>query len=385
MGEWTAGLLNVMAEILDNRRVPVREQDRPPGPVPYYGANGQQGWIDRALFDEPLILLAEDGGHFDEFESRPIAYRIDGPSWVNNHAHVLRAAPGIDQSYLFWCLRNKDIRRWIAGGTRSKLTRGEMEQIEILFPPLEEQRRIAEVLDTIDETIRASERLILKRSAVLDGLIEELAGSWSRRASVQLPIEDLLQLRMDFRGRTPKKVGMDWGGGEIPALSANNVQMGKIDFAQECYLGSDSLYRRWMTSGHTEKGDIVITMEAPFGNIARIPDDRRYILSQRVVLLRFSPTLLLNDFAYWYMRCDCFQSELRRRSTGTTATGIRRAELERINVPVVDLHQQEAAAAALSAQEIALEHERRLLQRLGEMRAGLADDLLSGRVRTVAA
>ena len=178
---------------------------------------------------------------------------------------------------------------------------------------------------------------------------------------------------------------MEWGGGEIPALSANNVQMGEIDFDRECYLGSDSLYRRWMTHGHTERGDLLITMEAPLGNVARVPDGRRYILSQRVVLLRFSSTSLLNDFAYWYMRSESFQSELRRRSTGTTATGIRRAELERIEVPSLDLQQQEAAAAALSAQELALSGEQEVLRKLHEIRTGLAADLLSGRVRTMAA
>ena len=385
MGEWRNASLGDLSEVLDSRRVPVREEDRPSGPVPYYGANGQQDWIDGSLFDEPLILLAEDGGHFNEFVDRPIAYRIDGPSWVNNHAHVLRAASGVDQGYLFWSLRNKDICRWIAGGTRSKLTRGEMEQVVIPVPPLEEQRQIAEILDTIDETIQATERVIAKRTAELQGLIEELAGRWARCETAYFPLGDVLDIRMDYRGRTPRKLGMDWGGGEIPALSANNVQMGKIDFDRECYLGSDSLYRRWMTNGQTERGDLLITMEAPLGNIARVPDGRRYILSQRVVLLRFSRTLLLNDFAYWYMRTESFQSELRRRSTGTTATGIRRAELERIEVPTVDLQQQQAAATALSAQELVLSGEQEALRKLHEMRTGLAVDLLSGRVRTVTA
>jgi hypothetical protein len=66
-----------VADFLDSRRRPVKEADRTPGPHPYYGANGQQGTIDAFLFDEPLILLAEDGGHFDEPE-RGIAYRISG-------------------------------------------------------------------------------------------------------------------------------------------------------------------------------------------------------------------------------------------------------------------------------------------------------------------
>ena len=172
--EWQFATLQDLADILDNRRVPVREEDRPTGSVPYYGANGQQGWIDRPLFDEPLILLAEDGGHFAEFADRPIAYRIDGPSWVNNHAHVLRAATGVDQSFLYWSLRNKDIRRWISGGTRSKLTRGEMDQVVVPVPPLEEQRRIAAILDTFDETIRANEQQRDKLWRLRSGLAADL-------------------------------------------------------------------------------------------------------------------------------------------------------------------------------------------------------------------
>jgi type I restriction enzyme, S subunit len=74
---------------LDSKRKPVKESERRLGPYPYYGANGQQGTIDDYLFDEPLVLLAEDGGFFDQ-PDRGIAYRISGKTWVNNHAHVLR-------------------------------------------------------------------------------------------------------------------------------------------------------------------------------------------------------------------------------------------------------------------------------------------------------
>ena len=78
-----------VVEFLDSQRRPVTASDRRAGPYPYYGANGQQGTIDHFIFDEPLVLLAEDGGHFGESE-RGIAYRISGKTWVNNHAHVLR-------------------------------------------------------------------------------------------------------------------------------------------------------------------------------------------------------------------------------------------------------------------------------------------------------
>src|SRR5574337_2234521 len=113
-----------VVEILDNLRIPINGAERfsRAGTVPYYGANGLQGWIDRPLFNEPLILLAEDGGNFDDFTTRPIAYRIDGPAWVNNHAHIIRSKSGVCQSFIFWSIVHKDIRKYIAGGTRTKLT-----------------------------------------------------------------------------------------------------------------------------------------------------------------------------------------------------------------------------------------------------------------------
>jgi type I restriction enzyme S subunit len=171
----TAQLADVV-DILDNLRVPINGAERMgrAGTVPYYGANGFQGWIDRPLFNEPLILLAEDGGNFDDFATRPIAYRIDGPAWVNNHAHIIRAKAGVCQSFIFWSIVNKDIRKYIAGGTRTKLTQGELRRIEINLPIEEEQNGIAEILDTLDTAIHETEAIIAKLNAVKQGLLHDL-------------------------------------------------------------------------------------------------------------------------------------------------------------------------------------------------------------------
>src|SRR5438552_3370911 len=88
---WAATRLDDCTENLDNYRIPVKRSDRTSrtGNVPYYGATGQAGWIDRPLCNEELVLLGEDGAPFFE-RNRPKAYLVNGPSWVNNHAHVLR-------------------------------------------------------------------------------------------------------------------------------------------------------------------------------------------------------------------------------------------------------------------------------------------------------
>ncbi|QSQ27603.1 restriction endonuclease subunit S [Pyxidicoccus parkwayensis] len=157
---------------------------------------------------------------------------------------------------------------------------------------------------------------------------------------------EILASLLDFRGRTPKKLGMDWGGGNIPALSALNVRMGSIELTRTSHFGSDALYERWMTTGDPARGDIVLTMEAPLGNVAQIPDDRRYILSQRVVLLKtmqgVNPTFLAHQ-----MRAPEFRTELLANATGTTATGIRQSRLVELPVRIAPFPEQKRIANKL--------------------------------------
>ena len=75
--EWTEISIGECCEILDSKRIPLNAEEREgiPGDIPYYGANGVQGYISKYIFDDDLILIADDGGYFEQFETRPIAYR----------------------------------------------------------------------------------------------------------------------------------------------------------------------------------------------------------------------------------------------------------------------------------------------------------------------
>ena len=154
---WEMVTIGETTECLDRLRQPVKEADRVNGDIPYYGANGQQGWISKALFDEPLVLVAEDGGHFGDPVSRGVAYRIDGPSWVNNHAHVLRPAETIDVEYLHRALRHYDFGPYISGSTRAKLNQAQLNKARLPLPPLDLQHRFADIIESV-EKLRASQR-----------------------------------------------------------------------------------------------------------------------------------------------------------------------------------------------------------------------------------
>lgn len=153
-----------ICEILDSKRVPITATERQPGPYPYYGANGIQDYVADYIFDDELVLLAEDGGNFGS-KDKPIAYRVSGKCWVNNHAHVLKPKEGLDVDYLCYSLMFYDVTGLVNGATRQKLTQADMRKMEIPLPPLDEQRKIAAVLDKVND-------LIAKRRQQLDKLDE---------------------------------------------------------------------------------------------------------------------------------------------------------------------------------------------------------------------
>jgi len=177
------------------------------------------------LFDEPLVLLAEDGGHFDEPE-RGVAYAVSGRCWVNNHAHVLRPKPGVDVRYLGWHLAHYDVSPYVTGSTRGKLTQAAAARMPIMQPPLPEQRRIADILDKADAIRRKRKEAIALTDELLRSAFLEMFGDpvtnpkgWDRTV-----LADVLLLPLR-NGLSPASQGTHHG--RVLTLSA--ITRGKFD------------------------------------------------------------------------------------------------------------------------------------------------------------
>lgn len=176
-GNWSVRTLQECMDCLDNVRVPLNDAQRSKmkGTIPYCGANGIVGYVDNYVIDDDIILIAEDGGYFDEYRTRPIAYRMRGKCWVNNHAHILKAKNGYDQSFLFYTLVHRDIQPFLASGTRAKLNKSEMWKISCAIPnDLEEQIAISTLLSDIDADLSTLEQRRYKTTALKQGMMQEL-------------------------------------------------------------------------------------------------------------------------------------------------------------------------------------------------------------------
>ena len=150
--EWTSCTLQDTVDFLDGQRKPLESADRArrQGTYPYYGASGIIDYIDDYIFDEPLLLLGEDGANIIN-RSTPLCFIATGKYWVNNHAHVMRPKTGHNIKFLCELLESLDYTRYNTGTAQPKLNQEKCRGIEIILPMYEEQCRIADFLSALDQ------------------------------------------------------------------------------------------------------------------------------------------------------------------------------------------------------------------------------------------
>lgn len=276
----------------------------------------------------------------------------------------------------------------IGGGNINNLKNSDLGEFEHPVPKLQpEQQKIADCLSSLDDLIAAETQKLDTLKTHKKGLMQQLfpregetvprlrfpefleAGEWEERL-----FGDLLDDIIDFRGRTPTKLGMEWGGGNIPALSANNVKNGFIDYNAECYLASEELYLRWMGDVNLEKEDIIFTMEAPLGNALLLPDSRKYILSQRVVAFK-TKVDVLNPFLVQTIWGDGFQNAIGKLATGSTAKGINQKSLRTISIRLPNKNEQRRIADSLSSLDDLITAQAQKIEALKTHKKGLMQQL----------
>lgn len=170
--DWEERKLGECCDILDSKRKPISKENRVLGKYAYYGSTNIQDYINEYLFDEPLVLLAEDAGPFDDFWNKAIAQFATGKFWVNNHAHVLR--PHENRKYFFYSLEHRDIRVYINNPSRGKLNQEDMVKIPMYIPCLAEQQKIADCLSSLDEVIEKQKVTLSAWEELKKGLLQQM-------------------------------------------------------------------------------------------------------------------------------------------------------------------------------------------------------------------
>lgn len=173
--KWEVRPLGACFKNIDSRRKPVKKDDRAKmrGSIPYYGASGIIDWVNDFLFDEPLLLLAEDGANLLS-KSTPIAFVATGQTWVNNHAHVYQPTGVLDVGLAEEWLCHADIVPFITGSAQPKLNKDKADSIPMPIPPVAEQKAINSVIQSINVEVKVEEAKLSSLQALKNGLMSDL-------------------------------------------------------------------------------------------------------------------------------------------------------------------------------------------------------------------
>ena len=276
--------LEDVCEILDSRRVPITAKDRKAGDYPYYGANGLQDYVADYIFDDELVLLAEDGGNFGSKE-RPIAYRVSGKCWVNNHAHVLKAKPNMHVDYLCYALMFYDTEGLVNGATRQKLTQAAMRQMVIPYRNMAEQLQIIEKISQIVRSIeKRKEELQLLDQLVKSRFIELFGTIHDNRFGFSVvTLQDVSAPIKDGTHQTPTYTTDAENGYKF--LSSKDVTTGKVDWSHLKYI-PEELHRELYARISPRKGDILLAKNGTTGIAAVVDRDEVFDIYVSLALIR---------------------------------------------------------------------------------------------------
>ena len=176
MSEWQDFYLEDLAELHNNKRVPLSSMQRASkkGCYPYYGASGIVDYIDAYAFDGEFVLISEDGENLRS-RNTPIAFKADGKFWVNNHAHIIKGKKDFHNALIIYYLKNLDLNEFITGAVQPKLNKASLTSIPFYLPVQEkEQKAIASVLSSLDDKID----LLHRQNTTLERMAETLFRQW---------------------------------------------------------------------------------------------------------------------------------------------------------------------------------------------------------------
>ena len=333
--------LGDVADFLDSRRRPITASERIPGPYPYYGANGQQDSVADYIFDEPLILLAEDGGLFDQ-PDRGIAYAIEGKTWVNNHAHVLRPRRHARLRYLVRVLESYDVTPWITGSTRAKLTKAGASKIQIPLPPLAEQDRIAGILDAAD-ALRAKRREAL---AQLDTLLQSTFLDMFGDPVTNPMGWEVVSVGDEIRFLTSGSRGWAkyYAKDGDTFIRIQNLKDGQLDLGDIAFVEAPESAEAKRTT--VEPGDVLLSITADLGRTAVVPRGiAKAHINQHLAILRF--TSLNPVFVSYQLASKGGQAQFDRLNREGVKAGLNFNDVKSIRLtnPPLNLQQRFAAIA----------------------------------------
>ena len=354
-GQWENKKLSNVAVFLDNKRKPIKSADRAKmqGEYPYYGASGIIDYVNQYIFDDELILLGEDGENILSRNS-PLAYRVSGKCWINNHAHVLKPIDGINIDFLTESLELVNYSIYNTGTAQPKLNKEICKSVPLKFPQLPEQQKIAAFLKDVDDKFT---KLTKKKE-----LLEQY-----KKGIMQKIFNQELRFKDDNGNAFPNWVEKKLGdlGGTLNGLTGKTkenfgsgkpyIQYKQIFDSSKINIDNCGLVDITITDKQTkvQYGDVFFTTssETPneIGTASVLLDsvDEMY-LNSFCFGFRVNQSVLYPSFSQFLFRSSDFRKKMIPLAQGSTRYNISKSSFVKLKVSLPSIAEQTKIANFLS-------------------------------------
>ena len=396
---WEIVPIRYLFQFKNNLRIPLSAEER--GKIiekiyPYYGASGIIDYVDNFIFDEDLILVAEDGANLLS-RSTPLAFIATGKYWVNNHAHILKPLSHIIK---FWqyLLQIYDFLPLISGSAQPKLTKDNLASILLPTPPVEEQTSIAHYLDTklgeidalIDKQQTLLEKLAEQRTAVITQAVTKGLNSaapmknsgveWLGDVPAHWDIKHSNQIFKIHNGATPKTSEPDYWGDEIVWFTPKDLGDNQNkEISTSLKMITKEGYENCGVSLAPAKS-IALSKRAPIGHLAitLLPA----VVNQGCFLLE---VLAPNDVNYLYYWLYANKTTLNSFGQGSTFMELPREKFAMLKISIPPKNEQTSIADYLDQETAKINRlcdtVNQTIGRLKEYRTALITQAVTGKIK----
>lgn len=324
-------LLEDSCEILDSRRIPITAAKRQEGSYPYYGANGIQGYVADYIFDDELVLLAEDGGNFGS-KTKPIAYKVSGKCWVNNHAHVLKPKKGLNVDFLCYSLMFYNVDGLVNGATRQKLTQAAMRKMLLPDMSLDNQIKIVNQLNKVIAMRNLRKQELQKFDDLIKARFVEMFGNVPEEEKVTMA--EICKVITDGTHQPPEFTNTG-----IPFLLVSNIVTNEICYDTEKFI-SEETYNELIKRTPIEVGDILLSTVGSYGHPAIVKIDRRFCFQRHIAYLKPKLDIVDSEYLRGAILSDNVQSQIDERVRGIAQKTLNLSEIRKIRLPLPPMELQ---------------------------------------------
>jgi type I restriction enzyme S subunit len=340
---WKTKPLGNICDILDHKRKPITKSDRVAGPYPYYGATCVQDYVADYLFDEPLVLVGEDGAKWGSGDTT--AFPVNGKVWVNNHAHVLRPHRSVLlDKWLIHYLNHSDLTDYVSGVTVPKLNQGNLREIPIPVPPLPEQQRIVGILDEAFAGIATAkantEKNLRNARALFDSRLQGLFAVSDDHGWELRKLADVGSVFGRGKSRHRPRNEPKLYGGKYPFIQTGDVRNAErvVESYSQTYSETGLAQSKlW------PKGTVCITIAANIAETAILGFDA--CIPDSIIGLVVDEKKADNVFVLYLLRS--FKAHLQSQGKGSAQHNINMGTFEEQLFPIPELVVQRKIVAAL--------------------------------------